>query len=70
MGYTIEAKNSHAQIIEKHIESNDKKDNNKMKTNSYENIKSIVSEQNSLQRINKNDAKNNNTIKNKINIGL
>ena len=44
MGYTNEAKNKLEEIIKKSIESNDKKDNNKIKNNSYENIKNIVSE--------------------------
>jgi hypothetical protein len=43
-------------------------DNSKMKNNSYENIKSIVSEQNAFKP--KNNNPKNNTIKNKIEIGL
>jgi len=42
------------------------KNNSKMKNNSYENIKSIVSEKNAF----KNNNKNNNIIKNKIDIGI
>jgi len=44
MGYTIETKNNQEEIIKKSIESNDKKNDNKIKNNSYENIKNIVSE--------------------------
>jgi predicted transcriptional regulator len=67
MGYTIETKNKQEEIIKKSIESNDKNSNNKIKNNSYENIKNIVSENNSIKHIKKSD---NNTIKKTINIGL
>ena len=67
MGYTNEAKNKQEEIIKKSIESNNKNINNKIKNNSYENIKNIVSENNSIKDIKKPD---NNTIKKIINIGL
>jgi len=67
MGYTIDSKNKQ-EILKKTIETNDRKDNSKMKNNSYENIKSIVSEQNAFKP--KNNNPKNNTIKNKIEIGL
>ena len=67
MGYTIETKNNQEEIIKKSIESNDKNNNNKIRNNSYENIKNIVSEKNSIKHIEKPD---NNTIKKSINIGL
>jgi len=67
MGYTIDSKNKQ-EILKKTIETNDRKDNSKMKNNSYENIKSIVSEQNAFKH--KNNNPKNNTRKNKIEIGL
>jgi predicted transcriptional regulator len=67
MGYTNETKNKQEEIIKKSIESNDKKNDNKIKNNSYENIKNIVSENNSIKHIEK---PANNTIKKTINIGL
>jgi hypothetical protein len=65
MGYTIDLKNTQ-EVIKETIETNDKKVNGQMKNNSYENIKSIASEQNAF----KHNNKNNNTIKIKIDIGI
>ena len=50
MGYTIETKNKQEEIIKKSIESNDKNNNNKIRNNSYENIKNIVSENISIKK--------------------